>query len=60
VSAGSFSTDITAVRKRARRKMEEGPVTGSGDDDPTTRRLLAGILADEEEHANDIVDLLGV
>jgi bacterioferritin len=30
-----------------------------GDDDPTTRRLLEGILADEEEHADDIVDLLG-
>jgi bacterioferritin len=29
-----------------------------GDDDPTTRRLLEGILADEEEHA-DVVDLLG-
>jgi bacterioferritin len=30
-----------------------------GDDDPTTRRLLEGILSDEEEHADDIVDLLG-
>ena len=30
-----------------------------GDDDPTTRRLLEGILADEEEHADDLVDLLG-
>ena len=30
-----------------------------GNDDPTTRRLLEGILADEEEHADDIVDLLG-
>jgi bacterioferritin len=30
-----------------------------GDDDPTTRRLLEDILADEEEHADDIVDLLG-
>lgn len=29
------------------------------DDDPTTRRLLEDILADEEEHADDIVDLLG-
>jgi bacterioferritin len=30
-----------------------------GNDDPTTRRLLEGILADEEEHADDIIDLLG-
>jgi bacterioferritin len=30
-----------------------------GNDDPTTRRLLEDILADEEEHADDIIDLLG-
>jgi bacterioferritin len=30
-----------------------------GNDDPTTRRLLEGILADEEEHADDLIDLLG-
>jgi bacterioferritin len=30
-----------------------------GDDDPTTRRLIEDILADEEEHADDLVDLLG-
>ena len=30
-----------------------------GDGDPTTRRLLEDILADEEEHADDLVDLLG-
>jgi bacterioferritin len=29
-----------------------------GDGGPTTRRLLEDILADEEEHAGDIVDLL--
>ena len=29
---------------------------GSGD--PTTRRMLEGILEDEEEHANDMADLL--
>ncbi|HET7813654.1 MAG TPA: ferritin-like domain-containing protein [Candidatus Baltobacteraceae bacterium] len=29
-----------------------------GDNDPTTRRMLEGILAVEEEHANDMVDLL--
>ena len=29
-----------------------------GDHDPTTRRLLEEILAVEEEHADDLVDLL--
>jgi bacterioferritin len=29
-----------------------------GDRDPTTRRLLEDILAQEEEHANDVHDLL--
>jgi bacterioferritin len=31
-----------------------------GDGDPTTRRLLERILEEEEEHADDIIDLLGV
>jgi bacterioferritin len=125
---GSFTADITAIRERARQRIEEGPVTGSygkdpedvvavlnellateivcwmraaerisqhttyethpdedlegmlrdnltaerivittyqelirwlGDGDPTARRLLEGILADEDEHADDLVDLLG-
>lgn len=30
-----------------------------GDDDPTTRRLMESILAEEEEHADDLNDLLG-
>lgn len=29
-----------------------------GDDDPTTRRMLEGILAVEEEHADELSDLL--
>ena len=29
-----------------------------GDDDPTTRRMLEGILAKEEEHADDMKTLL--
>jgi bacterioferritin len=29
-----------------------------GNDDPTTRRMLEGILAMEEEHAEDLADLL--
>jgi bacterioferritin len=27
--------------------------------DPTTRRLMETILAEEEEHADDLTDLLG-
>jgi bacterioferritin len=30
-----------------------------GEDDPTTRRMIEDILAEEEEHADDIIDLLG-
>jgi bacterioferritin len=30
-----------------------------GDTDVTTRRMLEDILAEEEEHADDILDLLG-
>lgn len=33
-------------------------ITYIGDGDPTTRRLLEEILAVEEEHANDMADLL--
>jgi bacterioferritin len=33
-------------------------VTYLGDDDPTTRRMLEGILAVEEEHADDLSGLL--
>src|SRR5581483_7862087 len=29
-----------------------------GDNDPTTRTMLEGILKDEEEHASDLTDLL--
>ncbi|WP_049574025.1 ferritin-like domain-containing protein [Streptomyces sp. SBT349] len=31
-----------------------------GDQDPTTRRLMESILEEEEEHADDLVDLIGV
>ena len=33
-------------------------ITYAGNDDPTTRRMLEGILAMEEEHAEDLVSLL--
>jgi bacterioferritin len=31
-----------------------------GDGDPTTRRLIEKILEQEEEHADDLKDLLGI
>ena len=33
-------------------------VTYVGTDDPTTRKVLEGILAQEEEHAEDLASLL--
>jgi len=33
-------------------------ITWLADGDPTTRRMLEGILAQEEEHAEDMLDLL--
>ena len=33
-------------------------ITYFGNDDPTSRRMLEGILAMEEEHADDLVSLL--
>jgi bacterioferritin len=30
-----------------------------GEKDPTTRRMMEGILAVEEEHADEMADLLG-
>ena len=34
-------------------------ITYFGNDDPTSRRLMEEILAVEEEHADDLVNLLG-
>ena len=34
-------------------------ITYFGNDDPTSRRMLEGILAVEEEHADDLVKLVG-
>jgi bacterioferritin len=31
-----------------------------GERDPTTHRMLKGILAKEEEHAEDLADLLDI
>ena len=34
MSAGSFTADITAIRERARQKLEAGPAAGSRGKDP--------------------------
>ncbi|MGD0700569.1 MAG: hypothetical protein ABSA02_11870 [Trebonia sp.] len=47
MAAGSSTTDITAIRKRAKQKMEEGPVAERAH---TTYETFA---------AGDLVDLLG-
>jgi bacterioferritin len=45
---GSFSADITAIRERARRKMDEGPITGSYSKDPKeVISVLNEVLATE-------------
>ena len=48
MTAGSFTADITAIRERARQKMEEGPVTGSyGKDPQEVIAVLNEVLATE-------------
>jgi bacterioferritin (cytochrome b1) len=36
-----------------------GRPTGVGESDPTTRCMMESLLAEEEEHADDLNDLLG-
>ena len=46
------------VAERVAIQIYRGMVRYFGDKDPTTRVMLEGILAQEEEHANDMHDLL--
>ena len=55
--AGMLRDNLTAERIVITTYQEM--IRWVGDDDPTTRRLLEDILADEEEHADDLIDLLG-
>jgi hypothetical protein len=76
--AGSFSSDLAAIRELARQKVAEGAVTKSHRKDSQdviavlnevvatgserNRAMLAAeriSLAEEAEHAGDLVDLLG-
>ena len=40
------------------RGLHDSLINYLGNDDPTTRRMLEGILAMEEEHADDLASLL--
>lgn len=60
---GSSGDLITLIREdlvaeRVAIDVYRRMITWFGDADPTTRRLLEHILADEEEHATDLADLL--
>jgi bacterioferritin len=54
-----FLTDVKTLRARARQHIEQGAITESyRADRATTKRMLEGILAMEEEHADDLVGML--
>jgi bacterioferritin (cytochrome b1) len=66
-ATGSFLETIETIRKRARKHMEKGAVTEGyqapmirflADRDSSTRVMLEKILAAEEEHADDLANLL--
>jgi bacterioferritin len=46
------------VAERIVIEVYQGMIRHFGDNDPTTRVLIEGILKDEEEHASDLADLL--
>lgn len=61
---GSSSDDLVTliredlVAERVAIDVYRKLISWFGDGDPTTRRMLEHILADEEEHATDLADLL--
>ena len=59
-TSGSLATMIREdlVAERVAIEIYRRMVQWFGDEDPTTRRMLEGILEDEEEHATDLADLL--
>lgn len=61
MSVGTRKSDsgATPSARTPSRRGNVGETIGYlGNDDPTTRRMLQGILAMEEEHADDLVSLL--
>lgn len=60
-TAGKTLTDMireNLVAERIAIDSYRGMVQLLGDGDPTTRRMMEEILANEEEHADDLADLL--
>jgi bacterioferritin (cytochrome b1) len=53
----ALATELVCVLRVAIDSYRE-VIAYLGTDDPTTRRMLEGILAMEEEHAGDLVSLL--
>ncbi len=54
--AAMISENLTA--KRIAIDTYRGLIESVGEDDPTTRRMLEGILALEQSHADELLDLL--
>jgi len=54
--AGMITENLVAERIAI--DSYRGIIKYLGDNDPTTRRMIEGILAVEEEHADDLADLL--
>jgi len=56
-SKNQFALDLDRIRDEARKQMEAGAVTVGNTID--IERLMEKILEQEEEHADDLKDLLG-
>ncbi|HME50469.1 hypothetical protein [Mycobacterium sp.] len=56
-SKNQFALDLDRIRDEARKHMEAGAVTVGNTID--IERLMEKILEQEEEHADDLKDLLG-
>ncbi|GAA2279585.1 hypothetical protein GCM10010430_76960 [Kitasatospora cystarginea] len=58
ISSTSFWARVAPVLLRIVISTYQEIVRWLGDHDPTTRRLIESILEEEEEHADDLIDLL--
>jgi bacterioferritin (cytochrome b1) len=54
-----LATEIVCWMRYSRHAISAAGINWLADDDATTRRLIEDIPAEEDEHADDIVDLLG-
>ena len=58
IMKGAVTAHADLVAERLAIESYREMITVFGQRDPTTRRLFESILAQEEEHAEDLVDLL--